>query len=78
MGKAMWLEYFLTISCSRQLLAYCLPSSLKWSRTVVPATARSAGSMSKPVLPSLIQRQACSSPALREITSTLSATMKAL
>ena len=31
MGKAMWLEYFLTISCSRQLLAYCLPSSLKWS-----------------------------------------------
>jgi hypothetical protein len=54
----MWLEYFLTISCSRQLLAYCLPSSLKWSSTVVPATARSAGSISKPVLPSLIQRQA--------------------
>ena len=37
----------------------------------MPATSRSAGSMSKPVLPSLVQRQACSSPALREMTSTL-------
>ena len=41
----------------------------------VPATARSAGSIAKPVLPSLVQRHACSSPALREITSTWSATM---
>ena len=37
-----------------------------------------AGSMSNPVLPSLVQRQAFSSPALRETTSTRSATMKAL
>ena len=29
MGKAMWLEYFLTISRNFQLLAYSLPSSLK-------------------------------------------------
>ena len=40
MGKAMWLEYFLTISCRRQELAYCAPSSLKWMRTVVPAVER--------------------------------------
>ena len=56
MGKAMWLEYFLTISCRRQQLAYCAPSSLKWMRTVVPAVERAsspvASSISKPVLPS--------------------------
>ncbi len=43
MGKAMWLEYFLTISCRRQLLAYCLPSSLRCSRTVVPAVVALGG-----------------------------------
>ena len=42
------------------------------------ARASRRGSMSKPVLPSLVQRQVLSSPALREMTSTLSATMKTL
>ena len=75
MGKAMWLEYFLMMSRSFQLLAYSLPSSLKWTVTEVPWEAREEGSISKPDLPSEVQRKAASSPALRVTTSTRSATM---
>ena len=80
MGKAMWLEYFLTISVQTPAVGVLLAFFVEVDEDGGAGDlARSAPvSMSKPVLPSLVQRQACSSPALRETTSTLSATMKAL
>ena len=77
----MWLEYFLTISCRRQLFAYCSALIVEVKEDGrAGALARSArsSSISKPVLPSLVHCHVFSSPALREMTSTVDATMKTL
>ena len=52
-------------------------ASLKWSAMRVPRASSSPSPMVKLPLPSELQRQASFAPALRETTSTRSATMKA-
>ena len=73
----MWLEYFLSTVSTLQRPRYSSPSPLRWTRTSVPWPTLSEGSIEYSPLPSLVQAKAASVPALRLVTSILSATMKA-
>jgi hypothetical protein len=75
-GKRDVVRILVMMSSIRQRSAYSRPASLRCSVTVVPDVSRAASVISYSPLPSLVHFHAVSSPILREITSTVSATMK--
>ena len=73
----MWSAHLRMIASKRTGSRYSSASDFMWRTTVLPAASREAGATVNSPLPSLAQVQASSAPALREVTSTRSATMKA-
>ena len=78
MGKAMWLEYFLTTSCRTPAIGVGGAFFVEVEGDGGALDFAAGGlDVEAGFAPSEVQRQASSSPALRETTSILSATMKA-
>ena len=76
-GMVTWSAHLRTTASMRTGSRYSSASALMCSTTSVPGASRLAGAMVNSPRPSEAQVQASSAPALREVTSTRSATMKA-